>query len=147
ERSNVARVVEIRVSGDATALARVRMTARELLLRLDVQPNVRSADEPERSADGPKPLIVAHIDLRNTSGASIDIEDGQGGQELARRSLWEVAWLETAVESVLHVLYLSVESALQVGVTGPAAPAPRKPTPPASTPDKPRRESPLGLDL
>ena len=34
-QNGVARVVEIRVSGDAAALARVRMTANELLLRFD----------------------------------------------------------------------------------------------------------------
>ena len=54
----VARVVEIRVSGDAAALGRVRMTARELLRRLDVQPLVRSVDE-LAPADEPTPLVVA----------------------------------------------------------------------------------------
>jgi hypothetical protein len=132
-RSGVARVVEIRVSGDAAALARVRMTARELLLRLDVQPNVKSMDEPETSADEPTPLVIAYVDLRSVSSPSIDIQDGKTRQELTRRSLSDVATLETGVESVLHVLYLAVESALQVGVAIPPPPA-KRPAPPRTKP-------------
>lgn len=143
-----ARVVEIRVSGDAAALARVRITARELLLRLDVQPNVKAIDEPETSANEPTPLVVAYVDLRNVSSPSIDIEDGQTRQELTRRNLSEVTSLETGVESVLHVLYLAVESTLQVGIQKPraAAPPPKKPTPPPPKP-RPVARAPFGLDL
>lgn len=133
-RSGVARVVEIRVRGDAAALARVRMTARELLLRLDVQPNVKSSDEPEASGDEPIPLVIAYVDLRSVSSPSIDIEDGETRQELTRRNLADIATLETAVESVLHVLYLTVESTLQVGVTRPAKAAEKKPEPPRAKP-------------
>lgn len=149
-RSGVARVVEIRVSGDAAALARVRMTARELLLRLDVQANVKTMDEPETPADEPTPLVIAYVDLRSVSAPSIDIEDGKTRQELTRRSLTDVATLETSVESVLHVLYLTVESALQVGVTPPPAPLTKKPTPPveAQPPSTaPRTRSRSGLDV
>jgi hypothetical protein len=150
ERAVVGRVVEIRVSGDAAALARVRLTARELLLRLDVQANVKAIDEPETSADEPTPLVVAYVDLRNAAAPAIDIEDGKTRQELTRRRLSDVASLETAVESVLHVLYLAVESALQVGVAPPPPPPPpaEKPAPP--TPSAPRRApatARVGLDF
>jgi hypothetical protein len=136
--AGVARAVEIRVSGDAAALARVRITARELLLRLDVQANVKAIDEPETPADEPTPLVIAHVDLRNVSAPGIDIEDGKTRQELTRRRLSDIATLETGVESLLHVLYLAVESALQVG----AASAPSEPAPPsvpsgASSPSPP----------
>jgi hypothetical protein len=140
-RSSVARVVEIRVNGDAAALARVRMTARELLLRLDVQPNVKSMDEPETSADEPPPLVIAYVDLRSVSTPSIDIEDGKTRQELTRRSLSDVATLETGVESVLHVLYLAVESTLQVGVARPQPAAAKRPQPPRA---KPKSSAPRG---
>jgi hypothetical protein len=146
-QNGVARVVEIRVSGDAAALLRVRMTARELLLRLDVQPNVKAIDEPETSSSEPTPLVVAYVDLRNTASPSIDIEDGRTHQGLTQRRLTEVTSLETGVEAVLHVLYLAVESTLQVGVE-PSAPPPsaKKPTPPAPPP---ARSSPshFGFDV
>lgn len=133
-RAGVARAVEIRVSGDAAALARVRITARELLLRLDVQANVKASDEPQTSAEEPTPLVIAYVDLRHVSSPSIDIEDGKTRQELTHRRLSDVATLETGVESLLHVLYLAVESALQVGVTAPPPPPPpKKPTPPVES--------------
>ena len=138
-QNRVARVVEIRVSGDATALALVRLTANELLLRLDVQPNVKAVDEPETGSDQPTPLVIAYVDLRSTASPSIDIEDGRTRQGLTQRRLSDVTSLETGVEAVLHVLYLAVESTLQVGAETPApapAPAPpaKKPTPPAAPP-------------
>lgn len=150
ESAAVGRIVEIRVSGDAAALARVRMTARELLLRLDVQANVKTIDEPETSADEPTPLVIAYVDLRNASAPAIDIEDGKTRQELTRRRLSDVATLETAVESLLHVLYLAVESALQVGVTPPPAPPPpaEKPAPPVqSAPHRAPATARVGLDI
>ncbi len=146
-----ARVVEIRVSGDAAALSRVKVTARELLLRLDVEPNVKAIDEPETASDEPQPVVIAYVDLRNPSSPSIDIEDGASRQELTRRTLNDVSSLETGVEGVLHVLYLAVESRLQVGVTKQPAPSPqpvpqpvprKKPTPPAA-----EQRSPLGFDV
>jgi len=143
----VGRVVEIRVSGDAAALARVRMTARELLLRLDVQPNVRAIDEPETSNSEPTPLVIAYIDLRNTASPSIDIEDGRTRQGLTQRRLSDVTSLETGVEAVLHVLYLAVESTLQVGVQPSAPPPPaKKPTPPAPPPER-SSTSHFGFDV
>lgn len=146
-QSNVARVVEIRVSGDAAALARVRMTARELLLRLDVQPNVKGIDEPDtRDAEAP-PLVVAYVDLRNVAAPSIDIEDGRTRQGLTQRKLSDVTSLETGVEAVLHVLYLTVESTLQVGPEKPAPPPPaKKPVPPAR-PRATAPRSPFGFDV
>lgn len=129
----VGRIVEIRVSGDAAALARVRITARELLLRLDVQPNVKALEEPETPRSEPVPLVIAYVDLRNVAAPSIDIEDGQTHQGLTQRRLSDVTSLETGVEAVLHVLYLAVESRLQVGVQRPAPTpvvAPPKPAPP-----------------
>lgn len=131
-QSGVARVVEIRVSGDAAALARVRMTARELLMRLDVQPDVKAIDEPAASPGDPIPLVVAYIDLRNVASPSIDIEDGRTRQALTQRRLSDVTSLETGVEAVLHVLYLAVESTLQVKASSPpvAAPLAKKPAPP-----------------
>jgi hypothetical protein len=144
---NVARVVEIRVSGDAAALARVRMTARELLLRLDVQPNVKAIDEPETSSSEPLPLVIAYVDLRNTAAPSIDIEDGRTHQGLTQRSLSDVTSLETGVEAVLHVLYLAVESTLQVGVETPRrAPAVKKPAAPTEPRVRPER-SRFGFDV
>lgn len=140
-RAGLARAVEIRVSGDAAALSRVRMTARELLLRLDVHANVKAIDEPETPADEPTPLVVAYVDLRNVSAPSIDIEDGKTRQELTRRRLSDVATLETGVESLLHVLYLAVESALQVGVATPAPlPAPTSPVSPAPLSSPPKKK-------
>jgi hypothetical protein len=130
DRAEVARAVEIRVSGDAAALSRVRLTARELLLRLDVQPNVKAIDEPETSSSEPTPLVIAYVDLRNTASPSINIEDGKTHQELTRRNLSDVTSLETGVEAVLHVLYLAVESTLQVGAETPKAPPAKKPQPP-----------------
>jgi hypothetical protein len=147
--SSVARVVEIRVSGDAAALGRVRMTARELLRRLDVQPLVRTVDEPA-PADEPTPLVVAYLDLRSVSSPRIEIEDGRTRQELTRRTLSDVSSLETGVEALLHVLYLSVESSLQVGVNRPApAPPPDKPEPPAPKRRPPSKPTPTraALDL
>lgn len=139
-QSAVGRVVEIRVSGDAAALARVRMTARELLLRLDVQPNVKTIDEPETPADEAVPLVIAYVDLRNVASPSIDIEDGRTRQGLTQRRLSDVTSLETGVEAVLHVLYLTVESTLQVGPEKPAPATPsKKPVPPAR-----RRAAPEG---
>lgn len=131
-----ARVVEIRVSGDAAALARVKLTARELLLRLDVQPNVKAIDEPETTSDEPQPMVLAYVDLRNPNAPSIDIEDGASRQELTRRTLSDVSSLETGVEGILHVLYLAVESRLQVGAAPQAAP-PQPPPPPAKKPSPP----------
>ncbi len=144
--ASVARAVEIRVSGDAAALARVRMTARELLLRLDVQPNVKAIDEPETSRGEPTPLVLAYVDLRSTASPSIEIEDGKTHEQLTSRRLSDVTSLETGVEAVLHVLYLAVESTLQVGAeTPPAAPV-KKPTPPAAKhASQPR--SPFGFDV
>jgi hypothetical protein len=133
-QSSVARVVEIRVSGDAAALARVRMTARELLLRLDVQPNVKAIDEPETSGSEPTPLVVAYVDLRNLASPSIDIEDGRTRQGLTQRRLSDVTSLETGVEAVLHVLYLTVESTLQVAAETPAPKPARPAKKPAPTP-------------
>ena len=129
---SVGRVVEIRVSGDAAALARVRMTARELLLRLDVQANVKAIDEPETGSSEPTPLVVAYVDLRSPASPSIDIEDGRTHHRLTQRRLSEVTSLETGVEALLHVLYLAVESALQVGLERSAPPPVKKPTPPPS---------------
>jgi len=147
DSSGVARVVEIRVSGDAAALARVRLTASELLLRLDVQPNVKAIEDPETPPTEPTPLVIAYVDLRNSSSPSIDIEDGKTRQELTRRNLSDVSSLETGVEALLHVLYLAVESTLQVGVTRAAAPAPapeKKPAPPAA---KAAPRSRFGFDI
>ncbi|RYZ08346.1 MAG: hypothetical protein EOO73_07795 [Myxococcales bacterium] len=142
-----ARVVELRVSGDAAAVARVRVTARELLSRLDVQPSVKAIDEPETSAAEPPPLVVAYLDLRTVSSPSIDIEDGQTRQELTRRHLSEVPSLETGVESLLHVLYLTVESALQVAAA-PPAPARVAPRPKArAATRRPVARPVFGLDL
>jgi hypothetical protein len=94
-QNSVGRVVEIRVSGDTAALLRVRMTARELLLRLDVQANVKAIDEPETSSTEPTPLVVAYVDLRSTASPSIDIEDGRTHQVLTQRRLMDVTSLET----------------------------------------------------
>jgi hypothetical protein len=142
-----ARVVEIRVSGDAAAVSRVRMTARELLLRLDVQPNVKTIDEPETAASEPVPLVIAYIDLRAVASPSIDIEDGKTHEELTRRNLTDVSSLETSVESVLHVLYLAVESKLQVGAEPQAAlPTAPKPSPRAEKP-VPAAPSHFGFDV
>ena len=148
EASAVGRIVEIRVSGDAAALARVRITARELLLRLDVQPNVKALEDPETPSSEPKPLVIAYVDLRNTAAPSIDIEDGQTRQGLTQRRLSDVTSLETGVEAVLHVLYLAVESRLQVGVQRPA-PTPVAP-PPKPVPPQPQAEpsaSRFGFDV
>jgi hypothetical protein len=147
--SSVARVVEIRVSGDAAALARVRMTARELLLRLDVQPNVKAIDEPETSSAEPAPLVIAYVDLRSVASPSIDIEDGRTHQGLTQRRLSDVTSLETGVEALLHVLYLAVESTLQVDAQRPAPaplPPPKKPTPPLSVRTQPQ-QSHFGFDV
>ena len=146
-RPSVARVVEIRVSGDALALSRVRMTARELLLRLDVEPSVKAADEPARASDEPAPMVIAYVDLRNVASPSIEIEDGKTRQELTRRSLSDVSSLETGVEALLHVLYLSVESRLQVGVIRTPEPAAQKPEPPAAVPAPARRGTRFGFDI
>ncbi len=146
-QNSVARVVEIRVSGDAAALQRVRMTARELLLRLDVQPNVKGIDEPETSSSEPTPLVIAYVDLRSIASPSVDIEDGRTRQELTRRRLSDITSLETGVEAVLHVLYLAVESTLQVGVERSAPPPAKKPTPPAPTPRAQPSTSHFGFDF
>lgn len=146
----LARVVEIRVSGDAAALARVKLTARELLLRLDVQPNVKAIDEPETASDEPQPMVVAYVDLRNPSTPSIDIEDGASHQELTRRTLNDITSLETGVEGILHVLYLAVESRLQVGVTAPPPPpppAPRAKKPQPLSPARTAQQPLLGFDV
>jgi hypothetical protein len=144
------RVVEIRVSGDAAALARVKLTARELLLRLDVTPVVKAIDDPVAPPGEPLPLVIAYVDLLRVATPSIDIEDGQTHEELTRRDLTDVSSLETGVESVLHVLYLAVESKLQVGVTRPApsppVPPEKRPAPPAPRESQPAR-SRLGLDV
>jgi hypothetical protein len=145
----VGRIVEIRVSGDAAALARVRITARELLLRLDVQPNVKALEEPETPSTEPVPLVIAYVDLRNVATPSIDIEDGQTRQGLTQRRLSDVTSLETGVEAVLHVLYLAVESRLQVGVerSSPAPlPPPKKPVPPPQ-PHVESQASHFGFDV
>jgi len=140
-----ARLVEIRVSGDAAALSRVRMTARELLLRLDVQANVKAIDEPPTGGNEPTPLVIAYIDLRNSASPSIQIEDGQTHEELTARRLTDVTSAETGVEAVLHVLYLAVESTLQVGAEAPpAAPPAKKPLPPAPARTEP---SHFGFDV
>jgi hypothetical protein len=142
-------VVEIRVSGDAAALERVRVTAGELLSRLSVRASVKSIDEPETSSP-PRPIIVAYLDLRAPSSPSIDVEDGRTNQELIRRHLTDVTTLETGVESLVHVLYLTVEAALQVAAPPPPAP----PTPAPAVPQKPapaaqRRDprTPFGFDV
>ncbi len=145
-RSGVARVVEIRVSGEAAALSRVRMTARELLLRLDVQPNVKAIDEPETSRTGPTPLVLAYVDLRSVASPSIEIEDGKTHEQLTSRRLSDVTSLETGVEALLHVLYLSVESTLQVGAETPLPPPVNKPTPPVAKP-APQEQSHFGFDV
>ena len=148
-----ARVVEIRVAGDAAALAKVSITARELLLRLDVTPVVKALDEPPTPATEPVPLVIAYVDLLRVAAPSIDIEDGETHEELTRRNLSDVSSLETGVEAVLHVLYLAVESKLQVGLLPPRAPAPvstpvatKKPVPPVA-PGPDRGRSRFGLDV
>ncbi len=145
-RNGVARVVEIRVSGDAAALTRVRMTARELLLRLDVAPNVKAVDEAETSPSQPRPLVFAYVDLRNVASPSIEIEDGKTHEQLTSRRLSDVTSLETGVEALLHVLYLSVESTLQVGAPTPPPKPTNKATPPAAKP-APREPSHFGFDV
>lgn len=134
-----ARVVEIRVNGDAAALERVRLTARELLSRLDVQPNVKAVSQPETSAGEPTPLVIAYVDLRDVASPSIDIDDGRTQRVLTQRWLSDVTSLETAVEAVLHVLYLTVESVLQVGSAKPAPPPAKKPAPPVRPRPAPER--------
>jgi hypothetical protein len=147
EERDVARVVEIRVNGDATALARVRVTARELLRRLDVQANVKAIDEPETTGDEPDPMVIAYVDLRSPTSPSIDIQDGASRQELTRRTLSDASSLETGVEGVLHVLYLAVESRLQLGAARLAPPPSpiKKPAPPE--PPRVAQPSRLGFDL
>lgn len=142
------RVVEIRVTGDAAALARVKLTAQELLLRLDVTPVIKSVEEPVTPATEPTPLVIAYLDLLRLASPSIDIQDGQTHEELTRRTLTEVSSLETGVESLLHVLYLAVESKLQVGSERPVPPAPieKKPAPRPEQTREPRR-SRFGLDV
>jgi hypothetical protein len=144
-------IVEIRVNGDAVAIARVRMTAAELLSRLEVTSRIKSIDEIETSSSEPTPLVVAYVDLRNVPSPSIDIEDGKTRQELTRRNLSDVATLENGVEAVMHVLYLSVESALQVAADAPAAseppPASKKPVPPAPSRRSVEAGSRLGVDV
>lgn len=115
----MAPAVEIRVAGDAAALGRVRVTARELLRRLDVQANVSAADEPALAAEQAPPLAIAYVDLRSLASASIEIRDGRTRQELTSRTIGDATSLETGVEALLHVLYLSVESMLQVGEPEP----------------------------
>jgi hypothetical protein len=148
--ADAARVVEIRVTGDSAALARVRATARELLRRLDVQANVRTADElaPELGEGEPAPLVLAHLDLRNTAAPSITIVDGRSRQELSSRSIGDATSLETGVEALLHVLYLSVESMLQVGERepAPANPPPRAAEPKPAAPTR-REARPTGARL
>ena len=147
----VARVVEIRVSGDAAALSRVRITARELLRRLDVEPDVRAVDEAETSGGDATPLVIAYVDLRSTASPSIEIEDGKTREELTRRHLSDVTSLETGVEALLHVLYLTVESTLQVGAEAPAplaqpATLAKKPAPPLPARVEPQ-PSHFGFDV
>lgn len=153
-----ARVVEIRVDGDAAALVQVRITARELLLRLGVVPEVRASDEPASDADATSPLVIAYIDLRDVSAPSIEIQDGRSHEPLTQRELSDVSSLETAVEAALHVLYLSLES---MGELEPPAPPPApevlpaKPPPVIATPPKPvsvrpsraASRSPFALDF
>lgn len=140
-----ARSVEIRVAGDAAALARVRMTARELLRRLDVEAIVKGVDEPDASRSGPPPLVVAHVDLRSLASPSIEIADGSTRQELTRRSINDATSLETGVEALLHVLYLTVESSLQVASERPAVPV--KPAPPARPAKSAPQRTRFGFDL
>jgi len=115
------------VRGDAATVERVRVTARELLSRLGVQPRVKLIDEPEANEPVP-PLVVAYLDLSRVASPSIDIEEGRTRRELTRRQLTSMTTVETGVESLLHVLYLTVESSLQL--------APRS-APPASVPVAP----------
>ncbi len=144
------RVVEIRVSGDAAALSRVKLTARELLLRLDVTPVIKAIDEPVTAATETTPLVIAYVDLLRVTAPSIQIEDGTTHEELTRRELNDVSSLETGVESVLHVLYLAVESKLQVGLERPAPLLPaapeKRPTPPPER-AKPPQGARFGLDV
>jgi hypothetical protein len=144
----VARVVEIRVNGDAAALSRVRITARELLRRLDVEPDVKAVDEAETSGGDATPLVIAYVDLRSAASPSIEIEDGKTHEELTRRHLSDVTSLETGVEALLHVLYLSVESTLQVGAEAPAPPVTlaKKPAPPLPARVEPQ-PSHFGFDV
>lgn len=141
------RTVEIRVEGDSLALSRVRMTARELLRRLDVEPSVTAALEPTARAE-PEPVVVAYLDLREISAPTIEILDGRTRQELTRRRLSDVTSLEAGVEALLHVLYLTVEASLQVSVAPPAPPPePKKPAPPeVKVPAKTQR-SRAGVDV
>jgi hypothetical protein len=94
--------------------------------------------------------VIAYVDLLRVSAPSVDIEDGATHEELTRRNLSDVSSLETGVEAVLHVLYLAVESKLQVGVERPAPPASeppeKKPAPPASRTNEASRTH-FGLDL
>lgn len=153
-----ARVVEIRVDGDEAALSQVRVTARELLLRLGVVPDVRASDEPASDVEATVPLAIARIDLRDLAAPSIEIEDGRSHEPLTRRELSDVSSLETAVEAALHVLYLSLESMgeLEPPPAAPVpAPAPVKPEPAPPPPPKPApapakasvSRSPFALDF
>jgi len=125
------RRVEIRVSGDAAAASRVELTARELLARLGVEPRISSEDEPSSNTEQ-RPLVIAHIDLRDVSAPSIDVEDGQTHEPLTRRRLTDISSLEAAVEATLHVLYWAVQTKLDLASEPVVAPEPRpeKPTPP-----------------
>jgi hypothetical protein len=143
-------LVEIRVVGDETALARVRATATELFARLDVRLNVVSDDAPDLSDD--TPLVLAYIDLRVPTSPMVDVDDGRTRQELMRRRLADVSSLETGVEAAVHVVYVSVEALLQLAAEPPATkpappPPPAAPKPPAAKPVPTSAGSGRGMGL
>ena len=124
--------VELRVSGDAAALSRVRVTAAELFARLDVRLSVVADGEGSANSAGDNPLVLAYIDLRVPTSPLVDIDDGRTRQELMRRNLSDMSSLETGVEAAVHVVYTTVESLLQLAEAERASKRAASPPPPAA---------------
>lgn len=106
-----AKLVPIHVDGDATALARTRAVASELLERLGVTALVTTEAELAGESSG-RVLARAYFDLRDPSRPSIVVVEESTDRELLRRTFPDSASLEIAVEELAHVLYSVVEALL-----------------------------------
>jgi hypothetical protein len=140
-------IVEIRVQGDALALARVQSASNELFSRVRVRARVRAETNAVLESDHDStPWLIARLDLQAPDRAVLDVAEGQTRQELTHRTVLDVTSLETGVEAAMHIVYAAVEAALELRETVSASTLPpRRLAPSAALPGLSAPQ--IGFDL
>ena len=141
--------VQVYVAGTLEAIARTRVTARELFARLELPVIVRDASDDDESVldfASPNALVVSFIDLRDAAATRIVVVDGRTHKELERRTL-PGSSLEMSVEAATHVLYVAAESSLGAREQQAEGRASQPPSPQATEDRRERRWGPWQVDL